>query len=153
MRACRSTASRNSPFTERPNQISRGNGKRRSVVTANVRSRDLGSVVEEAQAKVAQGGAAAAGLLDDLGRPVREPRPRRASATCDVVVPACFAMVFLLLLAAMGSARDALLVFSAVPLALTGGIAGAVAARHAVLDLGSGRLHRAVRRGSAGTGW
>jgi cobalt-zinc-cadmium resistance protein CzcA len=40
-----------------------------------------------------------------------------------MVVPACFAMIFLLLLAAMGSARDALLVFSAVPLALTGGIA------------------------------
>ena len=63
-----------------------------------------------------------------------------------IVVPGCFVLIFLLLLSALGSARDALLVFSAVPLALTGGVACAVAARHAVLDFGRGRLHRAVRR-------
>ena len=106
-------------FSEGPNQISRENGKRRIVVTANVRGRDLGSVVEEAQMRVKQV-VAAARLLDDLGRTVREPCGRPAKTR--VVVPACFAMIFLLLLAAMGSARDALLVFSAVPLALTGGV-------------------------------
>src|SRR5262249_32100592 len=40
----------------------------------------------------------------------------------SIIVPMCFALIFLLLLSALGSARDALLVFSAVPLALTGGV-------------------------------
>ncbi|MBP1296722.1 efflux RND transporter permease subunit [Bradyrhizobium elkanii] len=108
-------------FTEGPNQISRENGKRRIVVTANVRGRDLGSVVEEAQAKVAQSVQLPPGYwMTWSGQSENLAAARQRLA---VVVPACFAMIFLLLLAAMGSARDALLVFSAVPLALTGGIA------------------------------
>ncbi len=54
-----------------PNQISRENGKRRIVVSANVRGRDLGSFVAEAQQKIAAQGQAAGRLLDRLGRPVR----------------------------------------------------------------------------------
>ncbi|WP_076858156.1 efflux RND transporter permease subunit [Bradyrhizobium mercantei] len=108
-------------FTEGPNQISRENGKRRIVVTANVRGRDLGSVVEEAQAKVAQSVALPPGYWMTWGG--QSENLAAARQRLAVVVPACFAMIFLLLLAAMGSARDALLVFSAVPLALTGGIA------------------------------
>ncbi|KWV57249.1 cation transporter [Bradyrhizobium macuxiense] len=108
-------------FTEGPNQISRENGKRRIVVTANVRGRDLGSVVEEAQAKVAQSVKLPPGYWMTRGGQSENLAAARQRLT--IVVPACFAMIFLLLLAAMGSARDALLVFSAVPLALTGGIA------------------------------
>ncbi|WP_338689563.1 CusA/CzcA family heavy metal efflux RND transporter [Bradyrhizobium sp. 26S5] len=108
-------------FTEGPNQISRENGKRRIVVTANVRGRDLGSVVEEAQASVAQSVKLPPGYWMTWGG--QSENLAAARQRLAVVVPACFAMIFLLLLAAMGSARDALLVFSAVPLALTGGIA------------------------------
>ncbi|MHC6151452.1 efflux RND transporter permease subunit [Bradyrhizobium elkanii] len=108
-------------FTEGPNQISRENGKRRIVVTANVRGRDLGSVVEEAQARVAQSVQLPPGYWMTWGG--QSENLAAARQRLAVVVPACFAMIFLLLLAAMGSAREALLVFSAVPLALTGGIA------------------------------
>ncbi|WGS02052.1 CusA/CzcA family heavy metal efflux RND transporter [Bradyrhizobium sp. ISRA443] len=108
-------------FTEGPNQISRENGKRRIVVTANVRGRDLGSVVEETQAKVTQSVKLLPGYWMTWGG--QSENLAAARQRLAIVVPACFAMIFLLLLAAMGSARDALLVFSAVPLALTGGIA------------------------------
>jgi len=108
-------------FTEGPNQISRENGKRRIVVTANVRGRDLGSVVEDARAKVAQSVKLPPGSWMSWGG--QSENLAAARQRLAVVVPACFAMIVLLLLAAMGSARDALLVFSAVPLALTGGVA------------------------------
>jgi heavy metal efflux system protein len=108
-------------FTEGPNQISRENGKRRVVVTANVRGRDLGSVVEQAQARVAQTVKLPPGYWLSWGG--QSENLAAARQRLGIVVPACFAMIFLLLLAAMGSVRDALLVFSAVPLALTGGIA------------------------------
>ncbi|HEY0850390.1 MAG TPA: efflux RND transporter permease subunit, partial [Bradyrhizobium sp.] len=107
-------------FVEGPNQISRENGKRRVVVTANVRGRDLGSVVEEAQQRVARSVKLPPGYWITWGG--QSENLVAARQRLAVVVPACFAMIFLLLLGAMGSARDALLVFSAVPLALTGGI-------------------------------
>lgn len=107
-------------FAEGPNQISRENGKRRVVVTANVRGRDLGSVVEEAQQRVARSVKLPAGYWITWGG--QSENLAAARQRLAIVVPACFVMVFLLLLSAMGSVRDALLVFSAVPLALTGGI-------------------------------
>ncbi len=107
-------------FAEGPNQISRENGKRRVVVTANVRGRDLGSVVEEAQQRVAQRVRLPAGYWITWGG--QSENLAAARQRLAIVVPACFAMIFLLLLSAMGSAREALLVFSAVPLALTGGV-------------------------------
>ena len=76
--ACRARAtfrcrrSRRSTSTPGPNQISRENGKRRVVVTANVRGRDLGSFVAEAQRRVAEKVKLPRRLLDRLGRPVRE---------------------------------------------------------------------------------
>ncbi len=107
-------------LTEGPNQISRENGKRRVVVTANVRGRDIASVVAEAQARIKAACQPAAGLLADVGRTVREPR-RRAPAPDDrragllrADLPAAVRRARL--------GRDALLVFSAVPLALTGGV-------------------------------
>jgi cobalt-zinc-cadmium resistance protein CzcA len=107
-------------FTEGPNQISRENGKRRIVVSVNVRGRDLGSVVEEAQTRVKQGVRLPPSYWMTWGG--QSENLAAARQKLAIVVPACFAMIFLLLLAAMGSARDALLVFSAVPLAVTGGI-------------------------------
>jgi cobalt-zinc-cadmium resistance protein CzcA len=107
-------------FSEGPNQISRENGKRRIVVTANVRGRDLGSVVEEAQQRVAGGVKLPTGYWISWGG--QSENLAAARQHLAIVVPASFIMIFLLLLSAMGSARDALLVFSAVPLALTGGV-------------------------------
>ncbi|UMY18824.1 CusA/CzcA family heavy metal efflux RND transporter [Methylobacterium organophilum] len=106
--------------TEGPNQISRENGKRRVVVTANVRGRDIGSLVAEAQAKVAREIALPPGSYVTWGGQFEN--LASAKQRLMVVVPVCFFLIFLLLISALGSARDALLVFSAVPLALTGGI-------------------------------
>jgi len=107
-------------FAEGPNQISRENGKRRIVVTANVRGRDLGSVVEEAQQRIAQSVKLPPGYWITWGGQFEN--LAAAQQRLALVVPACFVMIFLLLLSAMGSVREALLVFSAVPLALTGGV-------------------------------
>src|SRR6266700_1825429 len=103
------------------NQISRENGKRRVVATAEVRGRDIGSLVAEAQAKVAEQVRLPPGSYLGWGGQFENfsvARQRRV-----FVVPGCFALIYLLLFGALGSLRDALLVFSAVPLALTGGIA------------------------------
>ncbi|MGT2440958.1 efflux RND transporter permease subunit [Bradyrhizobium betae] len=107
--------------TEGANQISRENGKRRVVATAEVRGRDIGSLVAEAQTKVAQEVKLPSGSYLAWGGQFENFSVARQRLA--IVVPACFAMIFLLLFGALGSARDALLVFSAVPLALTGGIA------------------------------
>ncbi|MCJ2087915.1 CusA/CzcA family heavy metal efflux RND transporter [Methylobacterium sp. E-005] len=107
--------------SEGPNQISRENGRRRVVVTANVRGRNIGSLVAEAQAQVAAQVPLPAGASLAWGGQFENLASARARLA--VVVPVCFGLIFLLLTGALGSARDALLVFSAVPLALTGGIA------------------------------
>jgi cobalt-zinc-cadmium resistance protein CzcA len=107
--------------TEGPNQISRENGKRRVVVTANVRGRDIGSLVAEAQAKVGSQVRLPPGYFVTWGGQFEN--LASAKRRLMVVVPVCFFLIFLLLYSALGSPRDALLVFSAVPLALTGGIA------------------------------
>ncbi|MBR0715722.1 efflux RND transporter permease subunit [Bradyrhizobium liaoningense] len=104
-----------------PNQISRENGKRRVVVTANVRGRDLRSFVTEAQDAVAQKVKLPPGYWIGWGGQFEQ----LVSATkrLTIVVPVALLLVFLLLFMSMGSAADALLVFSGVPLALTGGVA------------------------------
>ena len=106
---------------EGPNQISRENGKRRIVVTANVRDRDIGSLVAEAQAKVSDQVQLPSGYYVSWGGQFENLASARQRLM--IVVPGCFFLIFLLLYQALGSGRDALLVFSAVPLALTGGIA------------------------------
>jgi cobalt-zinc-cadmium resistance protein CzcA len=104
-----------------PNQISRENGKRRIVVTANVRGRDLGSFVADAQRQIGERVKLSAGYWITWGGQFEQ----LASATqrLTIVVPIALLLIFLLLLMSLGSAADALLVFSGVPLALTGGIA------------------------------
>ena len=107
--------------TEGANQISRENGKRRVVATAEVRGRDIGSLVADAQAKVNEQVKLAPGSFLTWGGQFENFSVARQRLM--FVVPGCFLLIFLLLFSALGSARDALLVFSAVPLALTGGIA------------------------------
>nr|WP_298726625.1 CusA/CzcA family heavy metal efflux RND transporter [uncultured Steroidobacter sp.] len=103
-----------------PNQISRENGKRRLVVSTNVRGRDLGGFVAEAQEKIAQQIKLPAGYWLDYGGTFEQ--LQSASQRLAVLVPVTLAMIFALLLMTFGSAKDAALVFSGVPLALTGGI-------------------------------
>lgn len=105
---------------EGPNQISRENGKRRVVVTANVRGRDIASLVDEAREKVTGQVQLPAGYWITWGGQFENLTAARQRLM--IVVPGCFFLIFLLLYTALGSPRDALLVFSAVPLALTGGI-------------------------------
>jgi heavy metal efflux system protein len=107
--------------TEGANQISRENGKRRVVATAEVRGRDIGSLVAEAQAKVAEQVILPSGSYLSWGGQFENFSVARQRLV--ILVPACFALIYLLLFGALGSPRDALLVFSAVPLALTGGVA------------------------------
>lgn len=102
------------------NQISRENGKRRLVVTANVSDRDLGGFVAEAQEKIAQQVKLPPGYWLDYGGTFEQ--LQSASARLTLLVPLTLLMIFALLLMTFGSARDALLVFSGVPLALTGGV-------------------------------
>ncbi len=104
---------------EGTNQISRENGKRRIVVQCNVRGRDLGSFVQEAQAKMA-GVQLPAGQWLAWGGQFENLVAAKERLT--VVVPVCFFLIFLLLFSTFRSVRYALLVFSAVPLGLTGGV-------------------------------
>ena len=108
-------------MSEGPNQISRENGKRRVVVTANVRGRDIASLVAEVQEKVSRKVHLPAGYWITWGGQFENLAAARQRLM--IVVPGCFFLIFLLLYTALGSPRDALLVFSAVPLALTGGVA------------------------------
>ncbi|MGE0745457.1 MAG: efflux RND transporter permease subunit [Rhodospirillales bacterium] len=105
---------------EGPNQISRENGRRRVVVQANVRGRDLGSVVADAQARIAATVTLAPGQSLTWGGQYEN--LLAAEARLRLVVPACFAAIFFLLFMALGSLRDAAIVFTGVPLALCGGI-------------------------------
>jgi cobalt-zinc-cadmium resistance protein CzcA len=103
-----------------PNQVSRENGKRSVVVTANIRGRDLGSFVNEARARIATELELPAGYWLDYGGTFEQ--LESASNRLAIVVPATLAVILGLLLIAFGSFRDALIVFSGVPLALTGGV-------------------------------
>ena len=104
-----------------PNQISRENGKRRVVVTANVRGRDLGGFVAEAQQRVTAQVKVPAGYWLEYGGTFEQ--LISASQRLRIVVPVALLLIFGLLFMSFGNAKDALLVFTGVPLALTGGIA------------------------------
>lgn len=104
-----------------PNQINREDGKRRVVVTANVRGRDLGSFVAEAQTKIREQVEVPAGYWTDWGGTFEQ--LISASKRLQIVVPLTLLLIFLLLFMTFNSAKHALLVFTGVPLALTGGVA------------------------------
>jgi cobalt-zinc-cadmium resistance protein CzcA len=103
-----------------PNQISRENGKRRVVVTANVRGRDIGSFVAEAEQRIRAEVELPAGYWSSWGGQFEQ--LESASRRLQIVVPLALLLIFGILAAVFGSARDAAIVFSGVPLAWTGGI-------------------------------
>ena len=107
-------------YSSVPNQISRENGKRRVVVTANVRERDLGSFVDEAKIKITEQVSLPAGYWLDYGGTFEQ--LESASQRLAIVVPATLFLILVLLVVVFGSFRDALIIFTGVPLALTGGI-------------------------------
>ena len=104
-----------------PNQISREDGKRRVVVQANVRGRDIGGVVREAQAAVDTKVVRPPGVWLNWGGQFEN--LERARLRLAIVVPVCFVLIIGLLYSAVGSWRTTAVVFTGVPLALIGGIA------------------------------
>ena len=103
------------------NQINRENGKRRVVVTANVRGRDLGSFVADIQQAVAEKVDIPAGYWVEYGGTYQ--KLQSASKRLSIVVPVTLVMIIGLLILALNSFKDAMIIFTGVPLALTGGIA------------------------------
>ncbi len=118
-----------------PNQISRENGKRRVVVTANVRGRDLGSFVAELQEAVRGKVELPAGYWVEYGGTFEQ--LISASKRLQIVVPMALLLIFGLLFTLFRSTRDSLIVFSGVPLALTGGVL-ALALRDIPLSISAG---------------
>jgi cobalt-zinc-cadmium resistance protein CzcA len=102
-----------------PNQISRENSKRRVVVTANVRGRDLGSFVKEAQKSVEENVSLPSGYWISWGGQFEH--LISAAKRLWVVVPVTLMLILFLLFSAFGSLKNSLLVFTGIPLALTGG--------------------------------
>lgn len=106
--------------TEGPVQLSRENGEGRTVIQANVRGRDLGSVVEELQKKVETEIKLPTGYHLQYGGTYEKMQSGRARLL--IVVPITFAVIFLLLFTTFGSLKQAALVFTGIPFAITGGI-------------------------------
>jgi cobalt-zinc-cadmium resistance protein CzcA len=103
-----------------PAQISRENGKRRVVVTANVRGRDLGGFVQDVKAHLAAKVDMPPGYWLDYGGTFEQ--LESASKRLSLVVPLTLLLIIGILIMAFGSLKDALIIFSGVPLALTGGV-------------------------------
>jgi len=102
-----------------PNQISRENSKRRVVVTANVRGRDLGSFVSEAQKLVNLKVSLPSGYWISWGGQFEH--LISAANRLWVIIPVALLLIFFLLFSAFGSTKNSLLIFTGIPLALTGG--------------------------------
>ncbi|GAB3554677.1 CusA/CzcA family heavy metal efflux RND transporter [Noviherbaspirillum agri] len=103
-----------------PNQVSRENGKRRIVVSANVRGRDLGSFVAEAEQSIAQQVKVPSGYWTEWGGQFEN--LQSATNRLKIVVPVSLLLVFVLLFAMFNNVKDGLLVFTGIPFALTGGV-------------------------------
>ncbi|WP_448230143.1 efflux RND transporter permease subunit [Pseudoxanthomonas mexicana] len=118
-----------------PNQVNRENGKRRVVVTANVRGRDLGGFVAELRQRIDANVEIPAGYWVDYGGTFEQ--LISAGQRLGIVVPVTLVLIFALLFWAFGSAKDAAIVFTGVPLALTGGVV-ALALRGIPLSISAG---------------
>ncbi|HXI11130.1 MAG TPA: CusA/CzcA family heavy metal efflux RND transporter [Thermoanaerobaculia bacterium] len=103
-----------------PNQVSREDGKRHIIVTANVRGRDIGSFVSEAEDAIRTGVTIPAGYWTTWGGQFEQ--MMSATRRLQVVVPVALLLILALLFISFGNLKDSLLVFTGVPLALTGGI-------------------------------
>jgi len=102
------------------NQFSRENGKRRVVVTANVRDRDIGSFVAEAQQRISDEITIPAGYWVNWGGTFEQ--LQSATNRLKIVVPLALLIVFILLYAMFNNFKDGLIVFTGIPFALTGGV-------------------------------
>ena len=118
-----------------PAQISRENGKRRVVVTANVRGRDLGGFVDEVKQRIASEVDMPPGYWLNYGGTFEQ--LESASQRLSLVVPLTLLIIIGLLVVAFGSLKNALIVFSGVPLALTGGVL-ALAIRDMPMSISAG---------------
>lgn len=103
-----------------PNQISREQGKRRIVVSANVRGRDLGSFVSEAEKSIQQQVKVPSGYWTVWGGQFEN--LQSATKRLQIVIPVALLLVFTLLFVMFNNVKDGLLVFTGIPFALTGGI-------------------------------
>jgi cobalt-zinc-cadmium resistance protein CzcA len=103
-----------------PNQFSRENGKRSVVVTANVRDRDIGSYVTEAQNQIEKEVKIPSGYWIDWGGTFEQ--LKSASKRLQIVVPVALLLVLILLYAMFNNIKDGLIVFTGIPFALTGGV-------------------------------
>jgi cobalt-zinc-cadmium resistance protein CzcA len=103
-----------------PNQVSRENGKRLVVVSANVRGRDIGSFVQEAEEMIRSDVKLPAGYWTTWGGQFEQ--LQSAAKRLQVVVPVALLLVFMLLFMMFNNVRDGLLVFTGIPFALTGGV-------------------------------
>ena len=105
---------------EKVNSIAREMGQRRAAIMVNLRGRDVESFVREAQKKVAAEISLPSGYSVEFGGQFKNLQEARARLA--IIVPAALLIIFLLIFAAFGSLRQALLVYSGIPLAVTGGI-------------------------------
>jgi cobalt-zinc-cadmium resistance protein CzcA len=103
-----------------PNQVSRENGKRRVVVTANVRGSDLGTFVNDAEARIAEKVRIPAGYWVTWGGQFEQ--LISAAQRLQVVIPVALSLIFFLLYTMFRNFRDGLLMFTGVPFALSGGV-------------------------------
>lgn len=107
-------------FVLGPNQISREDGKRLVVVSANVRGRDIGSFVQDASAAIAERNPVPPGYWTTWGGQFEQ--LQAATKRLQLVVPLALLLVFVLLFMMFNTLRDGLVVFTGIPFALTGGI-------------------------------
>jgi cobalt-zinc-cadmium resistance protein CzcA len=105
-----------------PAQISRDEGKRRVVVQMNVRGSDLGTFVERAQAEIKRQVKMPDGYYLTWGGQFEN--LQKASARLTLVVPVALGLIFFLLYLSFGTAKQAILIFTGIPLAITGGVFG-----------------------------
>lgn len=103
-----------------PNQISRENGKRLVIVSANVRGRDIGSFVQDAATRIEQDVKVPAGYWTSWGGQFEQ--LQSAAQRLQIVVPVALLLVFVLLFMMFNNIKDGLLVFTGIPFALTGGV-------------------------------
>jgi cobalt-zinc-cadmium resistance protein CzcA len=103
-----------------PNQVSRENGKRLVIVSANVRGRDIGSFVSEAGEVIERDVQVPAGYWTSWGGQFEQ--LQSAAKRLQIVVPVALLLVFGLLFMMFNNLKDGLLVFTGIPFALTGGV-------------------------------
>ncbi len=106
--------------TEKVNAISREAGQRRAAIMINLRGRDVESFVLEAQAKIAEGLKLPPGYSIEFGGQFKNLQEARARLT--IIVPVALGVIFLLIFVTFGSLRQAFLVYTGIPLAVTGGV-------------------------------